>query len=243
MKAIILAAGKGTRLGGLTDEIPKPMLPVHGKPLLEYIILYLKHNGITEVGINLFTMPEQITDYFGIGEKLGVKIEYSPEHELQGTAGSLLPFSEWLSGEDFLVIYGDILTNQKLKPMIDLHKKNSAFATLLLHKRKYSNSCIILNEKNRIIEFYERPDKKKIKELKRIFPNGFLANSAIQVLSNKILKYISDYNCFDLPKDVYCKVVNDKKIYGLELSGERIAIDSPERYNLAQKVELKTNKY
>jgi NDP-sugar pyrophosphorylase family protein len=212
------------------------MLPIQGKPLLEHIILYLKNNGITEIGINLFTMSEQITDYFEDGKRLGVKIEYSKEDELQGTAGSLLPFSQWLSGEDFLVIYGDILTNQELAPLIEMHHKKDAFATLLLHKRKYSNSCIVLDDERRITKFYERPGKNKLKELKHIFPEGFLVNSAVQVLSNKILNYINENNCFDLPRDVYCEVLDAEKIYGFELKGERIAIDSPERYRLAQNI-------
>ena len=183
-------------------------------------------------------MADQIIDYFGDGEKFEVEIEYSKESALLGTAGSLLPFREWLSGDDFLVIYGDILTDQELKPIIDLHKENDAFATLFLHKRKYSNSCIVLNDHNRIIEFYERPEKGKLEALKTLFPNGFFVNSALQILRYDVLNYIEEHNCFDLPKDVYCKVLKDRKIYGIELEGERIAVDSHERYNLAEKAEF-----
>ena len=235
MKAIILAAGRGTRLGNLTEEIPKPMLPINGKPLLEYIILYLKKNGITEIGINLFTMGNQIVDHFGNGKKLNVNIHYSFENKLLGTAGSLLSFEEWLGGEeDFIVIYGDILTNQPLKPLIELHKKNNAFATLLLHRRKESNSFVYMNEESRIIDFLERPSREKLNSLKNKNQGLDLVNSAVQILSIDALDYIKENQCFDLPKDVYSKVLNDKKIYGLELTGDRIAIDSPERYEQAK---------
>ena len=234
MKAIILAAGKGTRLGDLTKEIPKPMLPINGKPLLEYIIRYLKENGINDIGVNLYTKSNQITDYFKNGSKLNVNIYYSFEENLLGTAGSLLKFKDWLKGEDdFVVIYGDILTNQQLAPLIKLHKKNNAFATLFLHKRKESNSFTKLNKSSKIIEFKERPNKDELKLLIKDNPNGFFVNSAIQMLNIKALNYIETHSCFDLPKDVYSKVLFNENIFGLKLTGNRIAIDSPERYNEA----------
>ena len=235
MKSIILAAGKGTRLGNLTNEIPKPMLPINGKPLLEYIVLYLKNNGIIEIGINLFTMSEQIVEYFGDGEKWDLKIHYSFEDRLLGTAGSIVKFEEWLKDEEkFLVIYGDILTNQSLKPLIELHKKNNTFATLLLHRRKKSNSFVCMNEISRIVSFLERPSSEKLNSLKNNNTGLALVNSGVQVLSIDVLDYIKENQCFDLPKDVYSKVLNDKKIYGLELTGDRIAIDSPVRYEQAK---------
>ena len=233
IKAIILAAGKGTRLGGLTEEVPKPMLPIKGKPLLEHIIYYLKNNGFNKIGVNLFTMPEQIIDYFGDGSRFEVSVEYSHEDELKGTAGSLLPFAEWLAGEDFLVIYGDILTNQDLIPMLSLHKEKNAYATLLLHRRQVSNSCIELDKESKIVDFIERPGEEELEKLKQRHPEGFLVNSAVQILSNEILEYISANNSFDLPRDVYTKVLNDKPLYGYELTEQRIAIDSPERYQEA----------
>ena len=234
MKAIVLAAGKGTRLAGLTKNIPKPMLPIKGKPLLEHIISYLKNNGIIEIGINLFTMPEQIIDYFGNGSRFKVKIEYSREDELLGTAGSLLYFSDWLKGEDFLVIYGDILTNQPLAPMMEMHRDKHAFATLLLHRRQASNSFIALDQNSKIIDFIERPGQHEMKRLNQLHPEGFLVNSAVQIINNSALNYIETHKCFDLPRDVYCKVLKEKDLYGYVLEGERMAIDSPERYEQSQ---------
>jgi mannose-1-phosphate guanylyltransferase len=234
MKAIILAAGKGTRLGNLTQEIPKPMLSISGKPLLEYIILYLKKNGIEDIGINLYTMSEQIVDYFKNGSKLSVNIFYYYEKRLSGTAGSLPGFEEWLGeDEDFMVIYGDILTNQPLMNLIELHEINNAFATLLLHRRKKSNSFVELDKENKIINFIERPNIEEINKIKHTKPGLTLVNSAVQILHRDVLSYVKKNNCFDLPKDVYSKVFNEKKLYGYELTGERVAIDSPERYRQA----------
>jgi NDP-sugar pyrophosphorylase family protein len=235
MKAIVLAAGKGTRLGGLTADVPKPMLDLNGKPLLEYIINYLKSNGIVEIGINLFTMAEQITDYFGDGQTRGVSLCYSHETELRGTAGSLIAFKDWLAGEStFLVIYGDILTNQPIRPLLELHNQaDDTFATLLLHRRKSSNSFVQLDSQARMIDFIERPGEAELRKLQQNNPNGFLVNSAVQLLDASVLDFIESNGSFDLPRDVYAKMYKEARIHGVELTGERIAIDSPERYHQA----------
>ena len=230
MKAIILAAGKGTRLGYLTDEIPKPMLRVNGTPILEHIICWLTKNGIIDIGINLFTMPEQIHDYFGNGRKFGVNIYYVRETELSGTAGAIPEFKDWLAGDrEFLVVYGDIITNQPIAPLLEMHTKHNAFATLFLHRRKVSNSFIERDADNRIVNFLERPEGEQLEKLRLANPDGFLVNSAVQILSKKALDYIINNDSFDLPRDVYVSTYKTEKIYGVELSGKRVAIDSPER--------------
>ena len=139
--------------------------------------------------------------------------------------------------EDFLVVYGDILTDQLLLPLVEMHKSHNAFATLLLHRRKISNSFIELDSENRIVNFLERPDKLLLEKLKRDNPEGFLVNSAVQILSMDVLEYIVENRCFDLPRDVYVPNCRIKKIYGEELTGTRVAIDSPERLAAAEKTK------
>jgi mannose-1-phosphate guanylyltransferase/phosphomannomutase len=234
MKAIVLAAGKGTRLGNLTHEIPKPMLPVNGRPVLEHIISWLKINGFLDIGVNLYTMPKQISDYFGDGSKMGVNIHYVYETRLSGTAGAIPKFKDWLHNDDnFLVVYGDILTDQPLSFLIDAHNQHNAFATLLMHRRKASNSFIELGSNGRIVNFIERPDDIEMKKLGSDNPQGFLVNSAVQILSHESLDYIISNDCSDLPRDVYAPNCKTKNIYGVELTGKRVAIDSPERYKSA----------
>ncbi len=92
MKAFILAAGKGKRLGSLTESVPKPMLELSGKPILEHNILMCKKTGVKDIFINLHYLPDIITDYFGDGFKLGVNIQYHYQPELLGTAGGMLFF-------------------------------------------------------------------------------------------------------------------------------------------------------
>ena len=225
--------GYGTRLGNLTKEIPKPMLPIMKKPLLEYIINYLKTNGIDEIGINLHYKPEIIEKYFSDGASLGIKITYTYEKELLGTAGALIQFEDFIRDNDFLVIYGDIITDQNLKPLFDLHKKNRSFATLLIHKNLKSNSFLEINKHNRIISFIERPQKKDLESIK--IENCY-SNSAVQILSNDVLKYIKQNQAFDLPKDVYINCYQNKIISAYPLETFRIAVDSEDRYKQVSEI-------
>lgn len=230
MKAIILCAGYGTRLGDLTRETPKPMLPINGKPLLEYILLNCKANGFTDIAINLHFKPEIITSYFGDGSQFGLSINYYYEEELLGTAGSILSMSEFVDNTDtFLVHYGDILTDQSFKSMYEFHSsKHDAAATLLVHTRQNSNSIILTNNNNRIIDFVERPTDDERRRL-----TSSLVNSGIVLFNKTIYSYI-DKEAHDLPKDVYAKVFSKANLYAYKLESFRCAIDSPQRLQLAE---------
>lgn len=230
MKAIVLCAGYGTRLGDLTREIPKPMLLLEGKPLLEYTLRYLAGQGFTEVGINLHFLPEQITDYFGSGERYGIRITYSYEPTLLGTAGAVKKLEPWLTGvENFLVIYGDILIDQDLSILWSFHQQRRALATLLLHQRANSNSLVQMDQDNRITGFLERPTD----EQRRATPFQWV-NSGVYVLNHRILDYIPPETTVDFPRDVFVPLVAGQPIYGWPLAGYRCAIDSPTRYAEAQ---------
>lgn len=234
MKAVVLCAGLGTRLGDVTKHIPKPMLPLHGKPLLQYTLDYLRASGIREIAINVHYFPEQIMACFGDGAQAGVRIHYSYEEELLGTAGALSKLYPWLAGEeDFLVLYGDILTDQDLQDLIDRQHREKAFATLLLHRRKRSNSIVTLDRENRIVDFRERPSEQERQDLLQEHDDVWV-NSGIQVLSRNALAYITKTRAFDLPRDVYSRVFAHERIFGQPLTGFRVAIDSEDRYQQAQ---------
>ena len=106
MQAVILAAGKGERLGAITQVIPKPMIKIAGKPILEHNILMCKKNGVEEILINLHHLPHVIKNYFGNGEKWGVSISYKYEPKLLGTSGTVSNYKDFLK-KPFFVIYGD----------------------------------------------------------------------------------------------------------------------------------------
>ena len=234
MKAVVLCAGLGTRLDKLTKAVPKPMLPLNGKPLLAYTLRYLMKFGIQDIAINVHFFPEQIMDFFKDGSSYGVRLHYSREQKLLGTAGALSKLSNWLGNEDeFLVLYGDILTDQDISILVDKHREKRNFATILLHQRKISNSIVKMNEMGRITCFKERPSEEErrllLKENDEIW-----VNSAVQVLSKRALDYIIKVGAFDLPRDVYCKTFDNERIFGVPLTGFRIAIDSPSRYQDAE---------
>lgn len=230
MKAVVLCAGIGSRLGSLTTQVPKVMLPLNGHPLLSYILAVIKKSSINEVAINLHSHPQKIRDFLGDGSRFGLKIQYSFETELLGTAGALWQLRDWLKNEeDFLVFYGDILTNQDLQPLIDCHRQQRCFATLLVHQRFFSNSIVELDCRGRISGFVERPNEHHAFLYANSNSNTWV-NSAIQVLSRRALKNIGDNRAVDLPRDLYVPMVDKEKLFGVPLTGQRVAIDSPQRY-------------
>lgn len=232
MKAVVLCAGMGTRLGELTKETPKPLLPLAGKPLLVHTLEYLKQYGFEDVGINLHFHPDKIKSALSKFEHLGVRIHYSFEPELLGTAGALPAFRQWIGNESVLVMYGDILTSQNLERFWARHVSANAFATLLLHRRKNSNSFVVMDEGNRITAFQERPGVKSMNALQQTASESWV-NSGVQILSPACLDFIRETGAFDLPKDVYMKTIAKEKIMGQGLDAFRIAIDSPERFQNA----------
>jgi mannose-1-phosphate guanylyltransferase len=226
LKALILTAGLGTRLGELTKKTPKPLLPVGGEPILTHVIKYLAGFGFNKIALNLHFHPEAIRSVIGDGSQFGVEVTYSFESELLGTAGALKPLRYFFEGEtDFLVYYGDVVTNQDISNLIAFHRSRQALATLLIHTRKNSNSVIELGEDNRIITFLERP--------KLINHGDHLqswVNSGVQVLSPRIFDCLPDHTPSDLPRDIYAVNTKNISLYGYPLSGYRCAVDSQERY-------------
>lgn len=132
MKAFILAAGFGTRLWPLTEDRSKPAIPFNNRPLIAYSVDYLASHGITDIIVNLHHQPESIRKALGDGSQFGVRIEYSVEEEILGTSGALDRVRERLSGDDFAVINGKIVTDIDLNAAIETHRRERAIATLVL---------------------------------------------------------------------------------------------------------------
>ena len=131
MKAVIMAGGEGTRLRPQTSNLPKPMLPLVGRPMMEHIVSLLRRHGITDIVVTVAFLPNAIRSYFGDGSELGVRMVYATEESPLGTAGSVRNAREQLT-ERFLVISGDVLTDIDLTSVIAFHEKNEALATIAL---------------------------------------------------------------------------------------------------------------
>ena len=230
MRALVLCAGMGTRLGSLTRDTPKPMLDIGGEPLLAHTLRHLARNGFTDVAVNLHFRPELFRNYFGNGERHGVSIRYSEEEALLGTAGSVKRLEAYLAQEsDFLVLYGDLLIDEDFAAMMQSHRASDAAATLVLHQRAGSNRLVRMEDDRRITAFIERPSE----EERARSPHPWV-NSGAQILNRRMLARIAEGKG-DLPRDVYVPSLRDERIFGYPLTGYRCAIDSPERYEQAKR--------
>ena len=234
MKAVVLSAGYGTRLGELTRDMPKALLPVGGRPLVERVLSNLARCGFDEVAVNLHYRPELIRERLGDGSALGVRIEYSHEPELLGTAGTLASLRDFLAGDAFLVHYGDILTDEDLGALAAEHRRRGALLTLLVHDRPGSNSVVVLDDERRIVEFAERPAPDD-----PVRKRSSWTNSGICVCAPEVLDLVPPPPS-DLARDVLPRLAGRPGVYGRPLSGWRVAVDSPERYRHAEQLVAST---
>lgn len=159
MKAMVLAAGLGTRLRPVTRSVPKPMVPVLNRPVMEHIIRLLARHDFDQVIANVHWFPEVIRDHFGDGSRFGIDLTYSFEQELLGTAGGVR-FASHFFDDDFLVISGDALTDIDLSAMRDFHRSHQGIATLATMRVTDTSEfgVVITDEGGRIQGFQEKPD-------------------------------------------------------------------------------------
>ncbi len=216
MKAMIFAAGLGTRLKPITDKIPKALVSVGGIPILELVIKKLQKEGFDEFIINVHYFSEQIVDFLKKNNNFGSIIHISDEtQKLLDTGGGLLNAEKFLSGtEDFLICNVDILTDIDIKTLFDTHRKNNALATLAMTKRE-STRRLVFDSQNRLC-YWENTKTGEIKPAKS--PIGDTIHSAfagIQVISPKIFDKINLKGKFSII-DLYLQLANDNKICSAE---------------------------
>ncbi|HLQ32081.1 MAG TPA: nucleotidyltransferase family protein [Chloroflexota bacterium] len=228
MKALILAAGEGTRLGALTRGRPKPMLPVGGRPLLEHQLDLLRHHGIIEVAINLHYKPQSIVEYLGDGSRFGVSITYSSETRLLGSAGAAKRLG-WFFRDSFLVMYGDLLTDLDLSLLMERHRTSSGLATLALCSPDDPTRCgmVEVSAEGRVREFIEKPTAEVVQ--------GHLANAGIYVLEPEVLTYIPPDRPWDFGYDVFPSMLAlGLPLFAYQVPGYVLDIGTPDRYAQAE---------
>ncbi len=224
MKAMVLCAGYGTRLGDLTREMPKPMLSLGGGPLLEYIVRHLVRHQFDEIAVNLHFLPEMIRDYFLDGSRWAARLTCVYEPKLLGTAGGVKNLAGFLADGHFLVCYGDVVTNQDLTAMLRFHRERDALATLLVHQRVGSNSAVVLDDEGRITSFLERPTAEQ-----RLTIQTPWVFSGLLLCAPALLEHIPPKVACDLPRDVFPGLAAKGRLFGFPLTGYRCAVDSPQR--------------
>lgn len=227
-KAVILAGGRGTQLRPYTYEIPKPLLPVQGTPILEHLILQLKKNGITEIIIAISYLGNKIKDYFGDGSKWGVSIEYSEETDNLMTGGAVKKIKEKLNNETFLVIHGDILTDFSFVDFIQYHKEQGAIATVALttaEKPKEFGQIKMLG--TRLVQFYQNTEKNDLKS--NLIHTGIYAFEP--EIFNHFPKGVKRFSLEDIIRDL----IKDREASGYIFDGKWYDVGNPENYEEAIK--------
>lgn len=136
MQAVIMAGGKGTRLASVTKDIPKPMVPIEGRPLLEYQIENLKENGVDSIILIVGHLGSVIRDHFGDGSRFGVSINYYAEETPLGTAGALAKIKDRLE-DTFFLVFGDLFININFDRFLEFHRTSNALITLFAHPNSH----------------------------------------------------------------------------------------------------------
>lgn len=215
--AIIVAGGRGERLRPLTDKIPKPMVEVNNKPILEHTINLFKDNGITDFIIALCYLPKVITSYFGDGSKFGVNITYTyedPNFPL-GTAGAVLPAKKYIDST-FIVTYADILRELNIAKMVKQHQKKRSFATLNTYQHQGLNykSQLKFDSDKKLIEFIELP-------ISTTLEKGFVwSNGSFYIFEPEVFEFILPNQKTDFARDIFPKFLSSgKKIHVFQSKG------------------------
>lgn len=223
-KAILLAAGLGTRLRPLTETTPKCLVPIGGKPLLAYWLELLRRHGITDVLINLHHLADQVRAFLD-AQDFGLRIHLFYEETLLGSAGTLLANRQWVEQEKaFLVAYADNLTKAHLGKLIAYHHQHDLPLTMGLFETNRPRECgiAVLDAESTILAFEEKPEQ----------PRSNLANAGIYVVSPDIFSVFDDAFPQDFGFHVLPKLVGRMK--GFPLDAYLLDIGNMERYRRAQ---------
>jgi mannose-1-phosphate guanylyltransferase len=207
-----MAAGLGTRLKPLTDAVPKPMVPVANRPIMEHILSLLARNDMRQVIANLHWYPETIRDRFGDGSGLGIELSYSHEKELLGTAGGVRNVRDFFGSEPFLVMAADALTDIDLAALARAHRESGRIATLAT-KRVTSVSeygVVVTGSDGRVQGFQEKPDAAEAL--------SDLANCMIYVLEPEVFDYFPDRAEVDFALDVFPALLSHDVPFGVHVA-------------------------
>ena len=228
VRALILAAGKGSRLGAHAGDRPKPLIPLAGRPVIEHNMAMCCRAGVTELCINLHHLGDQIKRQLGDGSRWGANIAYSHEPELLGTAGAVVPFLPHLSRGRFYVVYGDNYSQCDLQSLWQAHQQAGADITIAVHERPdvRGSGVVLMDDANWIRELIEKPTGD--------LPPSRWVNAGIYLMEPSLLADIppgpSDFARDHIPR----WIAAGKRVLGFRLSTPVIAIDTPELLLRAQ---------
>lgn len=230
-QAVILASGEGINLRPFTYEIPKPLIPVNGRPLLEYSIELLRRHNITSIIMTVSHLADKIKNHFGDGSAFGVHITYIDEAKPSGTAGALLAAKESLHDAPFLLLYGDVLLDLDVTEFLQTHsQQKAALGTLALTSVADPSAFGAVKMRgNRIVEFSEKPPvTNQVSRLVFAGAAGF-APDVFQFFPKKHRGKLS------LETDIFPRLITAGRLYGYPFEGEWFDVSSPQSYEAALK--------
>ncbi|HEY9641895.1 MAG TPA: nucleotidyltransferase family protein [Coleofasciculaceae cyanobacterium] len=225
---LVLAAGKSTRIQPIAAGIPKPLLVVQGRTILEHNLSWLAQSGISSVWINLHYRPEDIQQAIGDGSQLGLKISYALEPEILGTAGAYKNLESHWKGAT-LVVYGDSLVRFDLQKLFNAHKNPNADVTIALFDQNthfhtaIAGGHVLMDDQNRITEFVETGAGET--------PHSTLINAAVYLLEPEILDLIPPHTFYDFARNLFPKLLAEGYyLQGHLIDGYCLGLDTPESY-------------
>lgn len=229
MQALILVGGRGRRMLPLTNKIPKPLLPVAGKPFLSHQIIFLRNQGIKEFILATGYLGKLFERHFRDGKSLGIKILYSKENKPLDTGGAVKNAEKLIKNEDIFILNGDSFLDFDVRKMLTSHKRNKQPITVAIRKVKDSSryGAISINKRGIITRFEEKRDSNQ---------RGFI-NGGVYIVQKKVLKSFAKNKKISLEKDIFPLFNN--KIFGFKVKGYFIDIGIPTAYRKANKNFIK----
>lgn len=224
MKVVIIAGGRGTRISELFPDIPKPMIPVCGIPVLEREISSLKEQGFTDIILTVGYKAESIMQHFGDGRKYGVQIEYFVEKEPLGNAGALFRIKDKLT-EDFLLLNADAMFNVDFNRFVKFHKAHNGLVTLFTHPNNhpYDSGLIVANKEKKVEQWLTKEDKRPKYYQNRV-------NAGLHVINPEALDLKVTTDKVDLDRQVLKPLCSSGKIYCYDSPEYVKDMGTPERY-------------
>ena len=225
MNAIIMAGGEGTRLKSVTGDLPKPMVPLCGRPLLEHILALLRRCGVREACLALRYRPEVIRDYFGDGTRFGVRLRYHVEERPLGTAGGVKACAALLGRRDALVLSGDCACDYDLRQLAEAHRRHGAAVTMALAavEQPLRYGTVLTDPDGRVVSFIEKPDWPRV--------ISDLVSTGIYAVSPEALDFVPADRPFDFAKDLFPRLMAaGREIRGVPMEGYWCDVGTPRAY-------------
>ena len=233
MKAMVLAAGLGTRLRPLTEDKPKCLVPLAGRPLIGWTLEWLRRAGVTECVINLHYLPEKVQQFVGDGSGYGLRVTYSYEPELLGTAGAVNKVASFFD-TPFYVIYSDNFSQWDIRKLKFEYERNNSIGTVAVHWREdvTQSGMVEFDQNNRILRLVEKPKPEGV--------TSHYVNAGFYYLNPRVFNYIPEGKPCDFAFNVFPEMLRAREeMYAVKMEDPIIGIDTIESYNRANDLATK----